>query len=256
MDEGERESLARKASADRVLERAASELEVLLKEASAALRPFPSFPNAFFTNAIECDPGPAGDPAAVAWWWARTAICTSSSRRRPRGGGANGTWDPVTAPQGGDAAAEPPPARLRCVRLQRTDGDHGGAAGAGRGRGGGVVKGLLKAIVVLAVAGGVAAVLWRLVGVRGAARQRVNPPRRCPNSTKSSARSACARPPPTWTRATSTSTWGSTSSPSSGTRAHLRRGRVSRRRSTTARPHTRAWASSTRRWRTTTPRSS
>ena len=62
MDEGERESLARKASADRVLERAASELEVLLKEASAALRPFPSFPNAFFTNAIECDPGPAGDP--------------------------------------------------------------------------------------------------------------------------------------------------------------------------------------------------
>ena len=62
MDEGERESLARKASADRVLERAASELEILLKEASAALRPFPSFPNAFFTNAIECDPGPAGDP--------------------------------------------------------------------------------------------------------------------------------------------------------------------------------------------------
>ncbi len=62
MDEGERESLLRKASADRVLERAASELEVLLKEASAALRPFPSFPNAFFTNAIECDPGPAGDP--------------------------------------------------------------------------------------------------------------------------------------------------------------------------------------------------
>lgn len=62
MNEDERESLARKSQADRVLERAASELEVLLKEASAALRPFPSFPNAFFTNAIECDPGPAGDP--------------------------------------------------------------------------------------------------------------------------------------------------------------------------------------------------
>ena len=62
MDDEARESLARKTSADRVLERAASELEVLLKEASAALRPFPSFPNAFFTNAIECDPGPAGDP--------------------------------------------------------------------------------------------------------------------------------------------------------------------------------------------------
>lgn len=62
MNEDEQESLARKSQADRVLERAASELEVLLKEASAALRPFPSFPNAFFTNAIECDPGPAGDP--------------------------------------------------------------------------------------------------------------------------------------------------------------------------------------------------
>ena len=62
MDEHERESLARKTAADRVLERAASELEILLMEASAALRPFPSFPNAFFTNAIECDPGPAGDP--------------------------------------------------------------------------------------------------------------------------------------------------------------------------------------------------
>lgn len=62
MNEDARESLARKTSADRALERAASELEVLLKEASAALRPFPSFPNAFFTNAIECDPGPAGDP--------------------------------------------------------------------------------------------------------------------------------------------------------------------------------------------------
>ena len=62
VNEDERESLARKSSADRVLERAASELEVLLKEASTALRPFPSFPNAFFTNAIECDPGPAGDP--------------------------------------------------------------------------------------------------------------------------------------------------------------------------------------------------
>ncbi|MCY3507220.1 MAG: hypothetical protein OXH41_13770 [Chloroflexi bacterium] len=62
MNEDARESLARKTSADRALERAASDLEVLLKEASAALRPFPSFPNAFFTNAIECDPGPAGDP--------------------------------------------------------------------------------------------------------------------------------------------------------------------------------------------------
>ncbi len=63
MNGDERESMARKAQADRVLERAASEIAMLLKEASAALSPFPSFPNAFFTNAIECDPGPAGDPA-------------------------------------------------------------------------------------------------------------------------------------------------------------------------------------------------
>ncbi len=62
MSEAERQSLARKTQADRVLERAAVELETLLKEASAELRPFPSFPNAFFTNAIECDPGPAADP--------------------------------------------------------------------------------------------------------------------------------------------------------------------------------------------------
>ena len=62
MNSDEREHLARKAQADRVLERAGAELDVLLKEASSALRPFPSFPNAFFTNAIECDPGPSGDP--------------------------------------------------------------------------------------------------------------------------------------------------------------------------------------------------
>tara|TARA_Y100000588_G_scaffold145801_1_gene159625 strand:- start:2895 stop:3341 length:447 start_codon:yes stop_codon:yes gene_type:complete len=56
------ESLARKARADRMLEQIASELSILLKEACGALHPFPSFPNAFFTNAIECDPGSAGDP--------------------------------------------------------------------------------------------------------------------------------------------------------------------------------------------------
>jgi len=52
----EREILNRKSSADRVLEKTAIEMESLLKEACLALRPFPSFPNAFFTNAIECDP--------------------------------------------------------------------------------------------------------------------------------------------------------------------------------------------------------
>lgn len=51
-----------KAQADNILERAAMQLQQLLKEACAQLDPFPSFPNALFTTAIECDAGPAGDP--------------------------------------------------------------------------------------------------------------------------------------------------------------------------------------------------
>ena len=98
MNEDERESLARKSQADRVLERAASELEVLLKEASAALRPFPSFPNAFFTNAIECDPGPAGDPD-------RGCVVVGEDGELyelefgvdHEAGELTGSWDPVTA---------------------------------------------------------------------------------------------------------------------------------------------------------------
>jgi hypothetical protein len=54
--------LLRKAQADNVLERAAMQLQALLKEACAELDPFPPFPNALFTNAIECDAGPAADP--------------------------------------------------------------------------------------------------------------------------------------------------------------------------------------------------
>jgi hypothetical protein len=54
------EALLRKAQADNVLERAALQLKGLLQEACAELAPFPSFPNAFFTNAIEADPGVAG----------------------------------------------------------------------------------------------------------------------------------------------------------------------------------------------------
>ena len=54
--------LLRKAQADNVLERTAMQLEALLKEACAELDPFPPFPNALFTNAIECDAGPAADP--------------------------------------------------------------------------------------------------------------------------------------------------------------------------------------------------
>lgn len=54
--------LLRKAQADSVLERAALQLQQILKEACEQLRPFPPFPNALFTNAIECDPGTYGNP--------------------------------------------------------------------------------------------------------------------------------------------------------------------------------------------------
>ena len=46
-------ALERKAAADLVLDRAAQQLRVLLAEAAKELRPFPPFPGAFFTNAIE-----------------------------------------------------------------------------------------------------------------------------------------------------------------------------------------------------------
>lgn len=55
------DALLRKSQADLILERAAMQLQQLLKEACAELRPFPSFPNAIFTNAIECDID-GGDP--------------------------------------------------------------------------------------------------------------------------------------------------------------------------------------------------
>lgn len=98
MNEDERESLARKAQADRLLERTASELEILLKEASAALQPFPSFPNAFFTNAIECDPGPSGDPERGC------VVVAEDGELYELAFGVDhdaveltGSWDPVTA---------------------------------------------------------------------------------------------------------------------------------------------------------------
>jgi hypothetical protein len=53
--------LLRKTQADNVLERAALQLQALLQEACAELQPFPPFPNALFTNAIECDPGASAD---------------------------------------------------------------------------------------------------------------------------------------------------------------------------------------------------
>lgn len=98
MDGNAREHLERKARADRALERAAAEMEALLKEACAALRPFPSFPNAFFTNAIECDPGAGGDPERGC------VVVTEDGELRELEIGVDheavemtGSWDPVTA---------------------------------------------------------------------------------------------------------------------------------------------------------------
>ena len=45
--------LARKAHADLIIDRAAQQLRLLLEETARSLRPFPPFPGAFFTNAIE-----------------------------------------------------------------------------------------------------------------------------------------------------------------------------------------------------------
>lgn len=47
--------MARKNQADMILDRAAMQLRELLREATAQLRPFPPFPGAFFTNAIEVE---------------------------------------------------------------------------------------------------------------------------------------------------------------------------------------------------------
>jgi hypothetical protein len=45
--------LARKSAADLIIDRAAQQLRTLLEEAARELRPFPPFPGAFFTNAVE-----------------------------------------------------------------------------------------------------------------------------------------------------------------------------------------------------------
>lgn len=47
------DALARKQQADLLVERAAQQLKLLLEETAKALRPFPPFPGAFFTNAVE-----------------------------------------------------------------------------------------------------------------------------------------------------------------------------------------------------------
>lgn len=54
--------MARKTQADLLLEHTAMQLRQLLQEAAAQLRPFPPFPGAFFTNAIEVEAAAAETP--------------------------------------------------------------------------------------------------------------------------------------------------------------------------------------------------
>lgn len=56
------ELMARKAQADALLERTALQMRQLLQEAAAELRPFPPFPGAFFTNAVEVESEAAENP--------------------------------------------------------------------------------------------------------------------------------------------------------------------------------------------------
>jgi len=56
------EPLASKAQADAIVERAAQGLRQLLQEAVARLDPFPPFPGAYFTLAIEAEPDAASHP--------------------------------------------------------------------------------------------------------------------------------------------------------------------------------------------------
>ena len=56
---GQFDAMAQKAKADAAVERAALTLRRLLQEAVARLAPFPPFPGAFFTLAIEAEPDAA-----------------------------------------------------------------------------------------------------------------------------------------------------------------------------------------------------
>jgi hypothetical protein len=47
------DAFARKTQADSVVDRAAGQLRALLQETARELRPFPPYPGAFFTNAVE-----------------------------------------------------------------------------------------------------------------------------------------------------------------------------------------------------------
>ena len=94
----ERETIARKTQADAVLERAAIQLQQLLREACAQLHPFPPFPNAMFTNAIECEEGAAANPERGC-----VVVCEDGELYELEFGidhdsiELSGSWDPVTA---------------------------------------------------------------------------------------------------------------------------------------------------------------
>lgn len=93
------QALLRKNQADMALERAAMQLQQLLQEACAELKPFPSFPNAIFTNAIECDDGGlTSDPNRGC-----VVVCEDGELYELEMGidhesvELTGSWDPVTA---------------------------------------------------------------------------------------------------------------------------------------------------------------
>src|SRR4051794_21053040 len=60
MADSEIDPLARKAQADLIIERAADQLRRVVHALADELRPFPPFPGAFFTEAIEVEPDAAG----------------------------------------------------------------------------------------------------------------------------------------------------------------------------------------------------
>jgi len=94
----ERDPLLRKAQADVVLERAAKQLRELLQAACAELDPFPPFPNALFTNAVECEESAAADPGRGC-----VVVCDDGELYELEFGidhdsvELTGSWDPVTA---------------------------------------------------------------------------------------------------------------------------------------------------------------
>jgi hypothetical protein len=94
----ERDPLLRKAQADVVLERAARQLRELLQQACAELDPFPPFPNALFTNAVECEESAAADPGRGC-----VVVCEDGELYELEFGidhdsiELTGSWDPVTA---------------------------------------------------------------------------------------------------------------------------------------------------------------